>query len=180
MRPRELGVVLFTFFGLYLLYEGILFSAEVLTRVVEAEESRGLFDPDPHKWWLLLAFSPVALGLSAGVICIVCRNLLSDRLFGDLDERLREAPSPVAPEDWRALWVGLIGVVFVVLALRDIAYTGAQSIIRAVREESPAFAVWPRWIQLGVQLVLGLFLVLGAPGLVEAWTRLRSAGRVRE
>jgi len=177
MRPRELGVVRFTFFGLYLVFEGVLFSTEVVTRVVEAEESRGLFDP--HQWWLLFAFSPAALGLNAGVICIVCRKLLSDRLFGDLDERLREAPSPIASEDWRAFWVGLLGVVFVVLAVRDIAYTGAQSIIRA-SEESPAFEVWPHWIRLGVQLVLGLFLVLGAPGLIEAWTRLRWAGRVRE
>jgi len=175
MRPRELGVVLFTFFGLFLVYQGIVFFTGFAGRLVE---SRGLFDPYP--WSLPFAALPALLGVGPGVICIVFRNRLSDRFFGDIDPS-RAGPAPDAPEDWRAFWVGLIGVVFVVLALRDIAYAAATAIFPEVpAAESRAFEVWPPRIRLAVQLVLGLFLVLGAPGLVGAWTSLRSAGRIRE
>lgn len=157
-----------------------MLSTDVFTRafllVVEAQKD-SLFGPHPWFTRLQPGFPRDRRGSD------LHRNLLSDRFFGDI-EGSREAAAPVAPEDWRAFWIGLIGVVFVVLSLREIAYMGAHSIIRAVQvpgaTESRAFEVWPPRIRLGMQLVLGLFLVLGAPGLVGAWTSLRSAGRVRE
>lgn len=184
MRPRELGVVLFTFSGLYLVYQGVLALTDVLPRVITVLESRGLFDQYP--FGILFASVAVLASLAAGVVCIALRNRLSDRFFGDIGAS-GEAPAPAptfVPEDWRAFWVGLIGVILVVLSLRDIAYMVSTAIIRNAEVpggiQSLAFEVWPPRIRLAVQLFLGLFLVLGAPGLVGAWTGLRAAGRVRE
>lgn len=185
MRPKELGVVLFTFSGFYLLYEGALLVTDFLIRLLVAGENRGLFDQYP--FGIFFAALPIFGTLYAGVGCIVWRNPLSARFFRE-SQASGEVPastSMVAFEDWRAFWVGLVGVVFIVLALRDIAYIASTAIMSGTEvpggnTEDLAFQVWPPRIRLAVQRLLGVFLVLGAPGLVSAWAGLRAAGRIRE
>ena len=120
----------------------------------------------------------IVLFLAFGIILIAFSNRLACKVFPNEDDA-REAAACSAKGIQRVAF-SVVGLYLLGTAIPKLVVVAVES-IRASNGYVDQDRLWawhgPRLIEFGIQLVIGLYLFLGARGVRSVWTRLRTAAQ---
>jgi len=120
----------------------------------------------------------MALFLAFGTILMAFSSRFACKVFPNEDDA-REAAACSAKEI-QTVAFSVVGVYLLGTAIPKLVMT-ALEFIRTSNDYSEQQRLWhrhgPRLIESGIQLVIGLYLFLGARGVRSVWTRLRTAAQ---
>jgi hypothetical protein len=158
MTPRNAAELAFGVAGIY-------YVAEYIPSIFSSVAA--MFQ-DEHARLVWVGIAHVVLALVVGSALVRFRGQLAARLTQNMDAAPPQAGAPGA----HAAAISVVGIYYLVPGLSSIiSLTAARLTDVRFASENADF------IRYGLQTVLGAGLFLGAPGIVRAWTALRTAGR---
>jgi len=172
MSERQLGHVLLTALGLYLVLESLVYLVGFA----------GMFESDiPIGTIFTTTVVPLAVVGGLGLLLLVSRRRLCVRFFSDVP-----ASFPPGAADLVVALVAVIGVYFAATGLQSVIVTEAQRFISSAAftgESSGSLFDTFSPDQLARErlrgfsrLSIGVALFLGTRGIAHLWQQLRSAG----
>lgn len=175
MTQRNLGIVLLKVLGVVCVVKAIEYAATIGSFVVSVVVGRETFENPVSS---MLPITIVLLSYLALAFLLLCRGeVLAAKLFPAEDAAFPEGADPT--DEWYVLAFTLLGVYLLVWY---VPFGIAQCVTSFLWSPSEAaFSTPPpgtvqTLIRLAMQLGLGLYLALGARGIVALVRKLRRAG----